>query len=574
MDTLLLGCPSTAKRPCCTPPSDPLLITASPRISILKPDPMDRLLESFLGLSDSTSTLSLDLSFDRLLESRPCDSDQNDMIERAMRLGSVLLEAGKRSARKRATMHNAVVWALPPDLTTKVFSVLDTQSVCYAAATCTLFRKCTMDPLCYANIDLTAEVPRVNNVVVSTFIQRAGKVLQSLKLGIVPGPTASPGSSQPLVYTIRNSADAPGFSWNDKRSRQGKESFSLTRSCLSSLSGDSDAPGARLRRLHLYNIERMDNAALCAALSACPSLLDLEIVGLFSSDSHVELRQTLESVSKYCHLIERLYFEASKAGRDDSLKWPTCNDLVKNCPHITSLALRGFKLHDNKVRVLVKVCHSQPSIVIALGCRAKLHSDSNLIVSIQGFHKLKYLDFSTSYSITGGFLRNLGGDAGGNQLEVEVARMCTAVIAGDFKILRHLVFKLSSLDFTVPSKQDISNREGLASDGDWYHRCYSTSDIHVKQLLEERAGFCLVAEFPPEGSFIEIEQQMVANEAFSDLSSPSQPSSHTSDGSGTLFTSSTESSYNSDQGSGNEDGREASYIIYEESSDEVDFLVG
>lgn len=455
------------------------------------------------------------------------------MIERAMRLGSVLLEAGKRSARKRATMHNALVWALPPDLTTKVFSVLDTQSVCYAAATCTLFRKCTMDPLCYANIDLTAEVPRVNNVVVSTFIQRAGKVLQSLKLGIVPGPTASPGSSQPLVYTIRNSADASGFSWNDKRSRQGKESSILTRSCLSSLSGDSDAPGARLRRLHLYNIERMDNAALCAALSACPSLLDLEIVGL-----HVELRQTLESVSKYCHLIERLYFEASKAGRDDSLKWPTCSDLVKNCPHLTSLALRGFKLHDGKVRMLVK-----------------------------GFHKLKYLDFSTSYSITGGFLRNLGG---GNQLEVlllrdcmhlkevEVARICTAVIAGDFKILRHL---------------DISNREGLASDGDWYHRCYSTSAIPVKQLLEERPGFCLVAEFPPEGSFIDIEQ-IVGSEAYSDLSSPSHPSSHTSDGSGPLFTSSSESSYNSDQGSGNEDGREASYIIYEESSDEVDFLVG
>jgi len=142
--------------------------------------------------------------------------------------------------------------------------------------------------------------------------------------------------------------------------------------------------------------------------------------------------------------------------------------------------------------------------------------------------------------------------------EVEVARICTAVIAGDFKILRHL---------------DISNREGLASDGDWYHRCYSTSAIPVKQLLEERPGFCLVAEFPPEGSFIDIEQ-IVGSEAYSDLSSPSHPSSHTSDGSGPLFTSSSESSYNSDQGSGNEDGREASYIIYEESSDEVDFLVG
>ncbi|XP_057484287.1 F-box protein At4g02760-like isoform X2 [Actinidia eriantha] len=530
MDALLLHCPSMAKRPCCSSPTEsPLVLNPSPRAP--KPDPLDRLLESFIGLSDLPS-LSLDLSLDRLLESRPCDSDQDDMIDRVMRLGSALLEAGRRSARKRATFHNAVVWALPPDLTIKVFSMLDTQSVCYAAATCTFFHKCASDPLCYANIDLTAVVPRVNNVVVSTMIQRAGKVLQSIKLGLVPGPTASPGSSQSLVYTIRNSVDASGFSWNDKRSRQGKESSILTRSCLSSLSGDSDAPGALLRRLHLYNIERMDNAALSASLSACPSLLDLEIVGL-----HVELRQTLESVSKHCHLIGRLHFESSKTGRDDSLKVQTCTDLVNNCPHLIYLALRGFKLNDCKIRVLVK-----------------------------GFRELNYVDFSTSYSITGAFLKNLGGN--GNQLEVlilrdcmhlkevEVAKFLTAVIAGDFKLLRHL---------------DISNREGLASEGDWYHRCYSTSVIPVKQLLDERPGFCLLAEFPDEGSFSEIEQ-MVVSEAYSDFSLPSQPSSHTSDG--TLFMSSSESSYNSDQGSGNEDCREPGYIIYEESSDEVDFLAG
>ncbi|CAL5413856.1 unnamed protein product [Camellia sinensis] len=103
----------------------------------------------------------------------------------------------------------------------------------------------------------------------------------SLKLDIAPGPIVSPGSSQPFVYNIRNSTDASGFSWNDKRSRQGKESSILTRSCLSFLSGDSGAPGALLRRLHLYNIERIDNASLCASLSVCPSFLDLEIVGLF-----------------------------------------------------------------------------------------------------------------------------------------------------------------------------------------------------------------------------------------------------------------------------------------------------
>ena len=89
--------------------------------------------------------------------------------------------------------------------------------------------------------------------------------------------------------------------------------------------------------------------------------------------SHVELRQTLMSVSANCHLIKRLFFESSKTciiafnkilvmvsklilihmflginsnshvsgliGRDDSLKSPTCADLVNKCPHLTSLTL-------------------------------------------------------------------------------------------------------------------------------------------------------------------------------------------------------------------------------------------
>lgn len=53
----------------------------------------------------------------------------------------------------------------------------------------------------------------------------------------------------------------------------------------------------------------------------------------------------------------------------------------------------------------------------------------------------------------------------------------------------------------------------------------------------------------------------------SDISLPSQFSSHTSDGS--IFISTSESSYSSDQGSGNEDAQDA--VIYVESSDEIDF---
>lgn len=411
--------------------------------------------------------------------------------------------------------------------------MLDTQSLCYAAATCVLFSKCARDPLCYANIDLTTVVPKVNNAVVSTMIHRAGKALQSLKLGIVPGPTVSPGPCQPLVHTIRNSVDVSNFSWNDKRSRQGKESLILTRSCLSPLVGDNAAPGSLLRRLHLYNIERMDNTSLCVALSACPSLLDLEIVGL-----HVELRHTLASVSSNCHLIERLFFESSKTGRDDSLKSPTCVELVNNCPNLTSLALRGFKLQDHKVRILLK-----------------------------GFRKLTYVDFSTSYSITGAFLKSLGRSVGCTAIEflilrdcmhlkeVEVARFFTTLLAGEFRCLRHL---------------DISNKEGLASEGDWYNRCYNSSIIPVKQLLAERPDIYLLAEFPAEGSYLDIDQ-MIDSMQDIEVFLPSQLSSSTSGGS--MFMSSSESSYNSDQGSGNEDGRDASYVVYEESSDEVDFLL-
>ncbi|KAF2325197.1 hypothetical protein GH714_025098 [Hevea brasiliensis] len=244
---------------------------------------------------------------------------------------------------------------------------------------------------------------------------------------------------QPLVYSIRNSVDVSNFSWNDKKTRQGKESSILTRSCLSPLSGDSGAAGTLLRRLHLYNIERMDNTSLCGALSACPSLLDLEIVGL-----------NLEG-STGGNLLEVL--------------------ILRDCMHLK---------------------------------------------------------------------------------EVEVARLLTAVLAGDFKSLRYL---------------DVSNREGLASEGDWYHRCYSSSIIPIKQVLEARSDICLLAEFPPEGSFIDIEQ-MIDNELNSEVSLPSDLSSPTSDGS--FFMSTLESSYNSDQSGGNEDSQ---YNHYEESSDEVYFLV-
>ncbi|XP_057438658.1 F-box protein At4g02733 isoform X2 [Lotus japonicus] len=324
-----------------------------------RPEQVENLLNAFLSLSDLPS-LSLDLSFENLLQSMPAPHDSSDLIDRALKMGSLLLHVANHSSRKRASHHNSLSWPLSHDLTIKVFSMLDTQSLCYASASCSFFSKCAKDPMCYANLDLTTPVPKVNNAVVATMIQRAGKALRSLKLGVVPGATTSPGCCQPLICAVRNAiVDVSNISWIDKRSRQGRDPSSiLTRCCLSPLSGDGGAPGALLRKLHLYNIERMDNASLGGALLACPSLLDLEIVGL-----HVELRQTLMSVSANCHLIERLCFESSKAGRDDSLKAQTCSELVNNCPHLASLSLRGFKLHDCKVRILVKMASTTTTYV-------------------------------------------------------------------------------------------------------------------------------------------------------------------------------------------------------------------
>ena len=69
-------------------------------------------------------------------------------------------------------------------------------------------------------------------------------LIRSLKLGVVPSAATSLGSCPPFVCTIRNAiVEVPNFSWNDKRSRQGRESSILTRCCLSPLSGDGGAPG-------------------------------------------------------------------------------------------------------------------------------------------------------------------------------------------------------------------------------------------------------------------------------------------------------------------------------------------
>lgn len=65
-------------------------------------------------------------------------------------------------------------------------------------------------------------------------------------------------------------------------------------------------------------------------------------------------------------------------------------------------------------------------------------------------------------------------------------------------------------------------------------------------------------------------EQIIDSDLNSEIGLPLHHHGHASDS--TVFISSSESSYNSDQGSGNEDSRDSNYIIYEESSDELDYF--
>ncbi|RWV89037.1 hypothetical protein GW17_00048841 [Ensete ventricosum] len=230
----------------------------------------------------------------------------------------------------------------------------------------------------------------------------------------------------------------------------------------------------------------------------------------------------LDAVSMNCHTIERLFFESSDTGRDYGLNTPTCTGLVNGCPNLMSLALRGFKLHDHKVSILIK-----------------------------GLRHLKFVDFSTCYSITGTFLRNVGSDVNAHSLEVlilcdclhlkevEVSHFLSSLLAGDFKLLRYL---------------DISNKDGLSADNDWNYRCYNPCVLLISDVMKQRPEVCLLAKFPRGGSLVDanllsdgqtsrgMSLTVMHNVAFDPY-----------------WTNMSENSYSSDQGSGN--GGDSPYPI-------------
>ncbi|KAL7593631.1 hypothetical protein Lser_V15G31675 [Lactuca serriola] len=360
-------------------------------------------------------------------------------VSYALNLSSVLLEACKRSARKRSSVHNASVWPLSPDLTIKVFSMLDTRSVFCAAATCSFFQKCAIDPLCYINIELgTLESkikpnkdPKTKDAMVSTIIQRAGSAihclpfslrLRSIKLDIKWPYISEADDDEQWEYM-----EGPPF---------------LTGCCLSSLCANGGVAGSCLRSLQLYRIGMKDketlSEALSASLSVCHSLVQLKIVDMECS-----------------------YQSYNGVRPPDMLETSVCKEFVVNCPKITTLA--------------VQTCILFPCVAFEL---------------VKGFNELKYVDFTNCFSLTGAFLEDLATEGGGNSLEVMilkglysldkvgVEKFMEALVAGKCRQLRHL--DISKSGGLVRTRDDSPSRFGVS--------CIIPSN----KLLKQRPNFCLV----------------------------------------------------------------------------------
>ncbi|CAN8237822.1 unnamed protein product [Cochlearia groenlandica] len=350
----------------------------------------DSIISSLLSFPDS-SPISIGSSFDRVLDKSLAsvssdESVQDLLLDRTLEIASLLLDSTKRCFRKRASAHNSISWLLPPDLTVKVFSMIDTKSLMQASVCCTMFNKCAMDRLCYSHIDLTTSAKSADNGVVCALIHRAGKELRSLKLGRVVRPA-------------------------------GSDNYLLTGSCLSPLSYNNGFLGSRLRSLRLYNLKPINYKDLCGALSVCSNITDLRIVGLYSLTE-----QLFKSLTVKCRSIVNLFLETyGFQGTLDAKTGSALVEFVTSCPNLTSLTLIRFRLNSEMCQTL------------AMGSR-----------------KLKYMNLSRLPTLKGRFLRDLRVSCKDGPLETlimrncpsleekEVSEFCNSLLAGDFKSIRHI----------------------------------------------------------------------------------------------------------------------------------------
>ncbi|KAJ0250151.1 F-box domain-containing protein [Hirschfeldia incana] len=226
----------------------------------------------------------------------------------------------------------------------------------------------------------------------------------------------------------------------------------LSGSCLAPLSNNHGFLGKLLRSLHLYDNGWLDKKYLLRALSECSNLTELKIVGLWYFSAFAKV---LDLLTSKC---EHLFLEKIGYGR---LTFNDATPLERNCCYLTSLSLIGFDLGDVKTYHLVK-----------------------------GLTKLKYLNISKTYSISGGFLSHFSNDFKGSLLETLIMRDCNSL--EEIKVCEFLDFLLMSrTNFRSIQHIDVSNDRGLINDG---RRCRKPK-FPLEELREGRPGLTFVACF-------------------------------------------------------------------------------
>ncbi|KMZ71227.1 hypothetical protein ZOSMA_185G00460 [Zostera marina] len=376
----------------------------------------DAVSDQFLFDSFLTSNASVDDLLAGIVANRSDLFEKISAVEWFSSLGSKMIEASRKYQRPFDRKQNTVAWPLPSNLSVMIFSKLDTKTQCYVSATCCMFNKFVQDPLCYAHIDLRKVSLKLDNSVVFRMIERAGKYLRSLKLGM--WSKKCPELSSSLTTYIGNRFNQSARPWKETKSNRPRNG--LDNLCLLALSINGGASGGFLRSLHLYNIKKMDNSALYIALSACKYLVELEIIGM---NKHITLGKMFQCLSTNCPLLERLFFELHPNGSSNLLV-QICKEFVNGCPGLTTLSLRKIVLTDKKINILTK-----------------------------GLSKLKSIDFSTSYiSSTGKFLRKFAENLNCLEIlvlhncvgisEVELAQFLSMCLSGNCKSLKYLGFSV------------------------------------------------------------------------------------------------------------------------------------
>ncbi|KAL1225110.1 F-box protein [Cardamine amara subsp. amara] len=389
--------PPNPKRPCHDVTSSSIQNPNSvPVATDFNQTEFDSIISSFILLPDSSLSTSIDCSLDRVLgqilflatKASGDDSIQDLLIDRTRKLALSLQESTKRVSRMRDTLYNSNSWSLPHELTIKIFSMLDTKSLMKASACCTMFRECSLDPLCYSHIDLRTSTitKRLSDNVVCSLILRAGKELRSLQLGRVKS-----------VY----------------------QGSLVTKSCLASIILNRGFNGGVLRSLHLYNLKSTGTKSLCDMLLACPNLTDLKIFNL----KHI-LVEVLKTLTKNSHsILDRLFLHNIVRFTTSGVSCSTAEAFVSSCPNITSLNIEGFHLNDDAARILA-----------------------------EGFPKLNYMNLSTTPKLTGRVLRDMiNSSRDTSPLKTLILRDCplldrqndvgqflVSLIKGDFKFIGHI----------------------------------------------------------------------------------------------------------------------------------------